>query len=100
MSLEKELKKVEDAPSDEDADKQVEMWKVRRLIQTLEAARGNGTLSSTIYHSNAQNFDMLSSKLIRYTLSKNSFSSLPHTTNKHTYTQTRTMSLSHTHTLF
>lgn len=36
------MKRVE-SEDDDDADKQVEMWKVRRLIQTLEAARGNGT---------------------------------------------------------
>lgn len=30
-------------PGDESADRNVEMWKIKRLIKSLEAARGNGT---------------------------------------------------------
>ena len=29
--------------ADEDGEKQVEMWKVKKLIKSLTAARGNGT---------------------------------------------------------
>tara|TARA_A100001035_G_scaffold225000_1_gene185764 strand:- start:70 stop:285 length:216 start_codon:yes stop_codon:yes gene_type:complete len=31
------------AKADEDGEKQVEMWKVKKLIKSLTAARGNGT---------------------------------------------------------
>lgn len=33
----------ENGEKDEDADRQVEMWKVKKLIKSLQAARGNGT---------------------------------------------------------
>ena len=32
-----------DKSKDEDGEKQVEMWKVKKLIKSLTAARGNGT---------------------------------------------------------
>ena len=32
-----------DKAKDEDGEKQVEMWKVKKLIKSLTAARGNGT---------------------------------------------------------
>lgn len=32
----------------DDAEKSVEMWKVKRLIKSLEAARGNGTSMITL----------------------------------------------------
>ena len=32
-----------DKAKDEDGEKQVEMWKVKTLIKSLTAARGNGT---------------------------------------------------------
>ena len=32
-----------DQDKDDDGDKQVEMWKVKKLIKSLTAARGNGT---------------------------------------------------------
>jgi len=40
-----QLKKIKEAKEEEDAsnDKAVEQWKIKKLIQTLEAARGNGT---------------------------------------------------------
>ena len=30
-------------PQEDDAEKNIEMWKVKKLIKRLEAARGNGT---------------------------------------------------------
>lgn len=37
------LKKVEVVEDDESGEKAVEQWKIKKLIKTLEAARGNGT---------------------------------------------------------